>query len=162
MKSTERAHNSEQTFRPMEIHSIRLPGNLWDELNEICKMVNRTRRKPLSVSTIIRELIEIGLRESSEVLFQPRKDPTEYNRHDTAEKSSPGSDIAAHAFEVFQQFGDFAEKSGITPRIFFEAVGGDRSETYEFFFTGRLPAQNGPIFLERVERWLKARKINEG
>lgn len=162
--------------RAMPVRSLRLPENLWERLTEKLAEVNSDRHRPVTMSSLIRILLEDRLeqierpilfgrgiirpslgRESSAVAGSERHKSTRETvfkaRLSTLPDHMPESNL------VFDRFKVLITKERITPNAFvsnfLERFSGDRKMLVAFYHSGQTPpGQAGADLLTCVEEWI--------
>ena len=137
----------------MPVRSLRLPQALWQRLEVTCAEVNRGRRRPVSLSTVIRALLERGLAQPGALDLDAKVVRPDRIFRERAAKLA-ATKAADDARELFRQAADRIDEMQLTPPLFVAAIGGDRREAEAFYFRGELPASEPLEFLKRVQSWL--------
>lgn len=137
----------------MPVRSLRLPQTLWQRLEAARMEVNRGRRRPVSLSTVIRALLERGLAQPGALDLDAKiVRPDRILRERTAKLAAAKSADDARA--LFRQASDRIDEMQLTPPLFAAAIGGNRREAEAFYYRGELPASEPLEFLKRVQSWL--------
>lgn len=160
----------------MAVRSMRLPENLWRRLTETLTDVNRGRPRPVTMSSLIRILLEDRLEQPERPIpfgkgiLRPslNREPTQVQRREV-HKGTPEAALKARPDmvsadtpernSIFDRFKLLIAEKRITSNAFvskfLERFPGDRRTLVEFYYSGQTPAgQAGSDLLTYVAGWM--------
>lgn len=167
----------------MAVRSLRLPESLWRRLTEALTEVNKGRHRPVTMSSLIRILLEDRLEQTARPIpigkgiIRPSlgREPSHVHALEVhkgtanvAFKASPNM-LSADMPEqnlIFDRFKAVIAEKRITANAFvskfLERFPGDRKSLVEFYHSGQTPpGQAGADFLTYVREWMD-RTAHEG
>lgn len=151
----------------MSVRSVRLPESLWQRLAHALDTVNRERRQPLPMSSLIRALLEEGLTAPELPAFDKGiARPARLSRQDQgaaaseAREAERDPDPAKPAFvsdEVVDQFKRIINEQRITHMAFIQSFQVNKALLTKFYFDHIVPdGPDGVAVLQAIRDWLAA------
>lgn len=155
----------------MQVLTLRMPERLWQQLEVVRDDVNKSRVKlnkkspklqlsPVSLSSVIRVLLEYGLEHRSSIDFERNIVRPDRIYRERAERNTVSLAQSERA-QLFKSVQDLVDKYKITPPEFHRYVGGDRVEAHDFYNQGKLPDVHPGNFVERLKTWIASMKASE-
>lgn len=142
----------------MPVRTVRLPDHLWQRLGARQAEINKGRTDPVSLSSVVRVLLEQALAANLPIDFEGDVvRPPRIYRDRAAKLAKSNAQIEAPT--IFRKANDLFEVHAITPPIFHAAIGGERADAQRFFHAGKLPEQDAAGFLERVKAWIRTYEV---
>jgi hypothetical protein len=138
----------------MPVHSLRLPSQLLQRLENLRIHVNKDRAEALNLSSVIRSVLEQAL--AAGIRPNPESQiirPARVYRERAANLAR--LQALDEGPKVFQKASELIELHEITPPVFARNIGGNITEAQRFFHSGQLPGQDPKCFIERVKAWIK-------
>lgn len=139
----------------MPVRSVRLPDVLWRRLEAALAQANRDRRRKVSMSSVLRALLEKALDEPGGTFdFDAKIARPDRVHRDRAAKLA-AAQAETDASSLWEQVSEVSDRLEMTPVEFATAVGGDRHEAMLFYHRGALPEGDVLPFVGRVRTWLR-------
>jgi hypothetical protein len=138
----------------MDMRSFRLPPDLWKRLEAARYAVNERRVRRISMSSILRALLERGLEDPGRAFeFGARIYRPERARKAVAELRAEAQ-AQQSAATLRERVNAAIDRLQLTPAAFAAAVGGDRRAAEKFYHAGQLPDSNAAELVDRLREWL--------
>lgn len=155
----------------MEVLTLRMPGHLWHRLVEMRDDANKARAElngrhpklrlsPLSLSTVIRVLLEHGLEHRSNIDFEGKIVRPDRIHRERAEKHAAllAKSERTKLHKIVQEL---IEEHKITPPEFQRYIGASRTDSRQFYDSGQLPEINTVDFVDRLKTWIASMNASE-
>jgi len=156
----------------MTIRSFRLPAEVWDRLEAKLVEINADRRRPVTVSTLVRAILEHGVNMPCDQLGIGSK-ALRITRLGAPVETVPStgaiiavavplpkassSPTVTSSESLFEQAREAFKQKNITAREFGQQLGVDPKQSAAYYHYGQIPdGVRGEELVLAVERWLAA------
>lgn len=114
------------------------------------------RGRDISISSVIRALLERALNEPGDALNFDAKIPRPPRVIRNQKAKLAAAQAEREAADLFRKVSDAVDRLQIQPAEFASAVGGNRSDVEQFYHRGTLPEGDATPLIARIRNWLNA------